>query len=107
MQTIEQYSPGRRKLVRLMQRVNHGRIEGLHVRGGEPVFEPQPLVTEQRLLDRGGEPRRENMLQDFTPKREIVELFRQLANVRPGATASIAVQAGLPVKLEISGPLMP
>ena len=36
--------PARRRLVTLMQALNFGRIEGLHVQGGEPDFTPLPRV---------------------------------------------------------------
>lgn len=35
-------TPARRRLLELMQEINFGRIEGLAVRGGEPVLDPPP-----------------------------------------------------------------
>ena len=40
--TKQSLSPARRRLVELMQEVNFGRIEGLHVRDGEPILEQAP-----------------------------------------------------------------
>jgi hypothetical protein len=41
-------TPARKRLLELMQEINYGRIEKLHVRDGEPVFDPPPTVL--RLL---------------------------------------------------------
>ena len=38
-------SPGRQRLVELMQQIQFGRIHDLPVRGGEPVFEPPPRAV--------------------------------------------------------------
>src|SRR5262245_12568756 len=45
--------PSRRELLRLMQKINFGRIEGLIVHDGNPVLIPPPAVI--RELKFGGE----------------------------------------------------
>ncbi len=35
-----------------MQRINFGRIEGLEIKGGEPLFEPPPIVKEDLALEK-------------------------------------------------------
>lgn len=48
-------SEAQSRLVELLQNLNFGRIEGLHVRAGEPTFEPLPRIV--RKLKIGGEKR--------------------------------------------------
>ena len=48
-------SPARRRLLRLMQQLNFGRIEQLTIRRGEPVLEPMPrLVVEYKFAGENG-----------------------------------------------------
>lgn len=66
-QTIRfsQLSAPRQALVRLFQSVNFGYVEGLDIRGGEPVFSPGPNVFVEIKLDAANEPRPEMDLPDF------------------------------------------
>ena len=41
---VTDLSPGQRRLLRLFQAINFGRIEELEVRGGEPQISPLPRV---------------------------------------------------------------
>lgn len=41
---LRQLSAPRQTLVRLFQSINHGQIEDLEVRSGEPAFSPAPRV---------------------------------------------------------------
>ena len=61
----------RRRLVELMQQINFGRIEGLTLRGGEPVFDPAPRIV--REVKFGGEngPRPERDSSDFLLNRAL------------------------------------
>ena len=52
---VTDLSPGQRRLLRLFQAINFGRIEELEVRGGEPQFSPLPRVfVELKLVWRAG-----------------------------------------------------
>jgi hypothetical protein len=42
--TKSSLTPARRRLVERLQQLNFGRIEGLLVRGGEPVFGPSTRI---------------------------------------------------------------
>ena len=94
-------SHARRRLIELMQRMNFGRIEGLQVRAGEPVFDPAPRVI--RKLKIGGEngPRPEAACGDFWLKHQAVELFEAIASVGEGEVLAIEVKHGLPFSVEI------
>jgi len=94
-------SPPRKRLVELMQRINFGRIEGLVVRGGEPLFDPLPRVV--RTVKIGGDngPRPEVRSADFDLKRDAVEFFEHLERLGNGVVRCIEVKHGLPFIVEI------
>jgi len=96
-------SPSRRRLLTLLQRLNFGRIEGLAVRGGEPVFDPQPrVVREVKFLCENG-PRPETAMADFALKAQVQDLFAHLEAVGEGVVESIEVKHGLPFKMTVEG----
>jgi len=90
--------------VDLLQDLNFGRIEGLHVRGGEPTFEPAPRIVQK--LKMGGEngPRPESTLDDFWLKHQVVEMFDVIAGIGEGQVLAIDVKNGLPFSLEVVHP---
>ena len=95
-------SPGRRRLVELMQHVNFGRIEGLLVRRGEPVFEPTPprVVLEVKFGAENGA-RRESSIADFQLKHEVVDLFAHLDAMPDAHIETLTVKHGLPFGMHV------
>ncbi len=94
-------SPGRRRLLELMQGINFGRIEELTVRDGEPGFDPPPQVV--REIKFGGEngPRQEVSVEDFALKSQAVELFAQLDCLGNGTVLSLDIKHGLPFRTSV------
>ncbi|MCX5674887.1 MAG: hypothetical protein NTX87_07750 [Planctomycetota bacterium] len=94
-------SPRRRALVELMQHINFGRVEGLVVRGGEPVFDPPPRVIRAVKMggDNGGRP--EMRLTNFELRQEVLELFEHIERLGDGVVRCIEVKHGLPFHMEI------
>jgi hypothetical protein len=94
-------SDSQRHLVELMQWLNFGRIEGLRVRNGEPVFDPGPRVV--RKLKIGGEngPRPELFSDEFPLKAQTIELFAAISELGEGTVLSIDVKHGLPFAVEL------
>jgi hypothetical protein len=94
-------SPKQAKLVRLMQGLNFGRIEGLLVKAGEPIFEPPPRLV--RKVKIGGEngPRPEISLSNFNLKQQTIEMLAAIAEFGDGEVLSIEVKHGLPFALEL------
>lgn len=90
-----------RRLVELMQRLNHGRIEGLAVRNGDPEFLPPPRIVQDIKLGGDNGPRPELQRDDFVLKSQVAELFERLANMGNGIVTVIEVKHGLPFKLVI------
>jgi hypothetical protein len=101
--TASTLSPARRRLVALMQRINFGRLEGLAVRGGEPVLDPMPrVVVEHKFASENG-PRPEARQADFALKAQVLDLLTLLDSVRDGTVPLLSVKHGVPFLAEVAG----
>lgn len=94
-------SPDRRRLVELCQRLNFGRIEGLEVRGGEPVFDPQPRTVREFKFAGDNGPRPESRRADCALKDQVGDLMRLLDAVGDGVIETLTVKHGLPFLAEV------
>ena len=94
-------SPARRQLVALMQKLNFGRIEGLVVRGGEPVLGPMPVVVREHKFGGDNGPRAEAGRGDHALKTQVVDLMALLDALGDGAVAVLSVKHGLPFHAEL------
>jgi hypothetical protein len=92
-------TPPQARLVDLMQRINFGRIEGLHILNGEPQFDPPPRVFRDVKPGRGNGPRPEAAKSDFDLKIEVIDLFVHLEVVGNGVIERIEIQHGLPFRM--------
>jgi hypothetical protein len=92
-------TPTRRRMLELMQRLNFGRIEDLHVLNGEPVFDPPPRVFRDVKPGRVNGPRPEAGKADFALKVEVIDLFVHLEELGNGVIERIEVQHGLPFRM--------
>lgn len=100
MLTKSSLSTPQKRLLETMQRLNYGRIEGLPICGGQPVFSPAPRVIKDVKLgapDNGT--RSELQSTDFALKREHIELFENLRAIGDGTVECIEIKAGLPFRL--------
>ena len=99
--TKQSLSESRKHLLELMQELNFGRIEGLAVQDGEPVFAPAPHII--REVKFGGEngPRRELEVNDFALKSQVVELFTHLTDLGSGMVECLEVKHGLPFRMNL------
>ena len=88
-------------LIELMQRINYGRIEGLSVRRGQPVFDPPPRIVREIKFGGDNGPRSEFAKADFSLKAQVRELFAQLEALGDGVIACIEIQRGLPFRMTI------
>ncbi len=95
-------SPARRRLVELLQQLNFGRVEGLSVLDGDPVFDPPPRVV--REVKFGGEngPRPEAAAADFPLKSQLVELFQHFDEIGDGTIDVLEVKHGLPFRMVVA-----
>ncbi len=94
-------SASRKRLLETMQRLNFGRIEGLEIRKGEPVFEPAPRIIQDIKIGGENGPRPELTIEDFALKGGVIELFDHLSRIGDGTLESIEVKYGMPFKLVV------
>ncbi len=92
-------SQARQELVELIQSIRFGRIVGLVVRDGEPVFEPGPQVERsiKLLVADGGASRPPPA--DFNVKRAVAALMEILDTIGNGTIERIEVRHGLPFQM--------
>jgi hypothetical protein len=102
---FSELSAPRQVLVRLFQSVNFGYLEGLEVRGGEPVFSPAPAVFMEIKLDAANEPRPEMSLPDFALRSEVSRLMEQFGQMGDGSIERIDIRHGVPRRVVIERPI--
>lgn len=94
-------TPTQVRLLSLMQEMNFGRIEGLAVVNGNPVFDPPPRIVRQVKFGSENGPRREKNMIDFNLKEQVVEFFSALSRLKNGTVESIEVKHGLPFLMNL------
>jgi hypothetical protein len=99
--TKRSLSPARQQLVSLLQRLNFGRVEALHVRGGEPVLDPRPRVIREHKFCSENGPRPEADRPDYKLKSQVTDLMQLLDAIGDGAIAVLTVKHGLPFHAEL------
>ena len=87
--------------VRLMQRMNFGRIECLAVRRGQPVMSPSPRVLREIKFGGDNGPRPEVAKAGFVLKAEVRELFAQMEAMGDATIRCLEVKHGLPFKMTV------
>ena len=95
-------SPCRANLLMLMQTINFGRIEKLHILQGEPAFDPRPaIVREHRFASENG-PRPEIGIAEFLLKQHVVELFAFFDQLQNGVIDLLEIRHGLPFRMFVA-----
>jgi len=102
--TMKALSRPRRQLLELMQRYPFCRLENLEIRGGEPIFDPAPCLTEEIKLCSEKGPRPELEKDDFQLQVPVIELFEHLKRLGNGRIAALEVKHGLPFRLLLERP---
>lgn len=102
---FSQLSTPRQSLVRLLQSINFGYVEGLEVRDREPLFSPSPTVFVEVKLDAENEPRPEANFADFELRGEVTRLLEQLDELCSGLIDRIDVRYGVPRRAVIERPI--
>jgi len=101
--TKRQVSRPRQALIELGQFLNHGWIENLPVRDGEPVMDPRPVFFHHYKFKAENGPRRESALDDFVLKEEHLELIAFLDRFQNGLIKRLDFKCGLPFGMEVRG----
>ena len=89
----------RQRLVELMQYINFGRIEGLVIKDGQPVFTPPPRIVREIKFGGKNGPNRETDIKDSALKSQVVELFACFDKLKDGVVELIEIKNGLPFRL--------
>jgi hypothetical protein len=97
--TKRSLSAPRRRLVELMQRLHFGEVLGLHIRDGEPAFDPPPRLVRDIKLASDDCPRPGRGPDDFLLKAQVVELFQLFDRLRNGVIDLLDVRNGLPFRV--------
>lgn len=97
-------SPGRRRLLELMQRLLFGRVENLLVRSGQPVFDPPPATVREHKFGGENGPHPKLGADDFLLKEQVLDLFHQLDALGDGVIAVLEVKHGLPFRMLVAEP---
>ena len=98
---FSQLSGPRQALVRLCQALNFGLVHSLDVRGGDPIFESNPLVLYDLKLDTDEGPRPEMATGDFELSQEVRRLLLKLDELQDGWIERIEVRAGIPRRVAV------
>lgn len=94
--------PERRRLLKLMQRMNFGRIETLEIHDGQPVFDPPPRRVHEVKFGGENGPRPELAADDFVLKAQVVELFQQFDQMGNGTIEMLEIKHGLPFRMLVA-----
>lgn len=97
---LSQLQPAQRKLVRLMHEMGFGRIEGLVVQSGLPVFRPAPRVVREIKLEPDTAPV-EPAAGDYIVKHQVSRLLDRMRELGDGRIETLVVANGLPMRLSI------
>jgi hypothetical protein len=92
-------SPARRRLLKLFQQLNFGRLESLVIRDGEPVLDPRPILVREHKFGSENGPRPELGVADFLLKQQVVELFEFFDQLQDGVIDVLEIKHGLPFRL--------
>jgi hypothetical protein len=90
----------RQRLVEMMQQLNYGRVEGLFIKRGEPLFDdaaPRTFVDVKFGAENG--PRKESAIADFALRAEVIELFAHFDQLQHGRIDCLTVKRGLPFSM--------
>jgi hypothetical protein len=96
---FSQLSPARQALVRTLQAVNFGELQGIQVQDADPIFDGTPVVILDAKLDKEEVPRPELDLADFALSAEVLRLMSRLDELKNGMIQHLEVRAGLPRRL--------
>lgn len=97
---LEELSPSRKALVRLMKQVYNGFIYKLPVIAGEPVLDPMPAYT---FIIRFPIKSRKVTAPDFALKQQVLDLFETFNSHQDLLVLRLEIKEGLPFKVEAQG----
>ncbi len=99
VQSKSSLSPGRKRLLEIMQGLNFGRLESVTLRAGEPCFDPLPSVVREIKFGADNGPRHELRFDDFLLKKQVLEFLAYLDHLGDGTIDLIEIKHGLPFRM--------
>jgi hypothetical protein len=99
LKRLLQLSPARQALVRILQAINFGELQGIHIRDADPIFDGDSVVIVDAKLDKEEVPRPELDLADFALSAEVLRLMSRLDELKSGTIQRLEVRAGIPRRL--------
>ena len=88
-------------LIRTLQELHYGRIEGLIVRDGQPILDPMPrIVAEHKFGGDHGLPA-EVERADFALRKQVTDLCQRLDQLGDGVIEVLTVKDGLPFSMQV------
>lgn len=96
--SLDSLSPGRRRLVKLVLAIGHGKIEGLKIRYGEPVFNPPPRIVRRAVFGKGKGPHPPLASRNLVLNAQFIWLFRQLGQ-RSFTIQELSITDNFPVQI--------
>jgi hypothetical protein len=103
---FSQLTPARQALVRILQAVNFGEIQGVRVMDADPMFDDACVAVIDAKLDKEEVPRRELDLPDFELRAEVDRLMSWLDEMKNGTIQRLEVRAGIPRRLVFESRLL-
>lgn len=92
-------TPSLQRLVRLMQKVNFGRIENLRIHQSVPAWDPPPRLVREIKFGGDNEARPEAKAESFALKAAVTEMVDQFDQVGSGMIAVLEIKHGLPFRM--------
>lgn len=89
------------RLLAVMGEIRFGRIEGLAVHDGMPVFDHRPVLFREIKFGGEPEPSRSGASADFALKTQVVEMFDHFRRMRNGMVEVLEIKNGLPFRMSI------
>lgn len=105
-QRFLQLSPSRQRLVRILQAINFGELQGVHVRDTDPILDESSVVILDAKLDIDEVPRPELGLADFALSAEVLRLMCRLDELRNCMIQRLQVRAGIPRRVVFQSALL-
>jgi len=99
--TRSELSRARRRLLDLMSEIGFGRIEGLIIQSGEPVFCPAPRMIREVVFRNSDPDESRRRPGDYPLKRQAQELFAQIDLIRDGRIERLEIKHGLPFRMTV------
>jgi hypothetical protein len=91
---------GQRSLVELMRVHQFGRVENMSIRAGQPEIDQNLKIVRVVCLGGQNEPLKLTNAQEFELKRQVRDLFDELARLENGTVIRLEFRHGLPFLLE-------